>query len=121
LLHEKGILEYAPEQSASALLFTQPRPGAKALKFPAKFIDAWVKSKEERTEGMLTFLESESCLFQEIEMYFGQVKGAPCGTCSNCTRNHYPDQTQVERMQKEGAKLDDIWFDLNCSPDELKS
>jgi len=121
LLHEKGILEYAPEQSASALLFTQPRPGAKALKFPAKFIDAWVKSKEERTEGMLTFLKSDSCLFQEIEMYFGQAKGVPCGTCSNCTRNHYPDQVQVERMQKEGATLDDIWFDLNCSPDELKS
>jgi len=121
VLHDKGILEFQPEEGSSALFLTQPRPQPKALKFSTRFVDAWVKSKEERALGMLEFLQTESCLFQQIEVYFGQEKNKACGTCSNCTKNHYPDQSQIEALRKSGATLDDIWFDLNCSSDELRS
>ena len=120
LLQEKGAIEFQAEQSGSSIIFTQPRPQPKSLKFPARFIDAWILSKKERTEGMLHFLKQEDCLFQSIEMYFGQAKGKPCGTCSVCTKNYYPDQELVRQKQAEGLQLDDIWFDLNCPPDELR-
>ena len=68
---------------------------------------------------MISFLKSEECLNTQIGKYFGQDQGERCGKCSACTFNHYPDQMLIEQMRQEGHSFDDIWFDLNCNPDEL--
>ena len=31
------------------------------------------------------------------------------------------DPTIIEQMLRDGHSFDDIWFDLNCNPDELKN
>ena len=119
-LTQRGLIAFESEQSGSAVLFMQPRPSNKSLTFPKNFIDAWLSSKVERTTSMLKFLHSSDCLVQQIETYFDQGKSEPCGACSSCIHNYYPDQEKVKEMVSNGLSLDDIWFDLNCSPDELR-
>ncbi len=118
-LQSKGLINYSPEGQRSAILFLEPRPADKHVSFPAAFVDAYIHSKKERTEAMISFLKSEECLNTQIGKYFGQEQGKPCGKCSACTFNHYPDQMLIEQMRQEGHSFDDIWFDLNCNPDEL--
>lgn len=120
-LQNRGLLEFTNEQNQSALVFMVPRPSKKALKLPKAFIDSWIESKRERTSKMLDFLQTDRCLFQEIEIYFGQEPGEKCGNCSRCTHNHYPDEAQVLQMRADGLQWDDIWFDLNCSPDDFRN
>ena len=115
----KGLIDYFPEQNNSAVLFLEPRPADKYVRFPASFVDAYIHAKKERTEAMISFLKSEECLSLQIASYFGQEPGKPCNECSACTFNHYPDPIIVQQMRKEGHSFDDIWFDLNCNPDEL--
>ena len=56
----------------------------------------------------------------QVSKYFGQIDEEKCGVCSACTFDHYPDATIVKKMRSNGQSFDDIWFDLNCNPDELK-
>jgi hypothetical protein len=119
-LTQRGLILFESEQTGSAVLFMQPRPSNKSLTFPKNFVDAWLSSKIERTTSMLEFLNSTDCLVQQIETYFDQPMGEACGTCSSCTHNHYPDHEKVKEMVSNNLSLDDIWFDLNCSPDELR-
>lgn len=120
-LAKKKLLEYTPEQPGSALVFTADRLSVKALHFPSKFIDQWISSKQERANAVLAFLESESCIMNDLAVYFGQEALEKCGKCSNCTLDHYPDEEAVKEKLKAGATLDDIWLDMNCPPDALQS
>ena len=115
----KGLITYIPAISTSAIIFTEPRPMNKHLRFPKRFVDDYITSKSERTSTMLDFLQNDTCLNAQIATYFGQDDQGKCGTCSNCTINHYPDQSHVKKMLSEGLSFDDIWFDLNCNPDDL--
>lgn len=117
---QRGLVEFTPEASGSAVVFLEPRPAPKHVSLPKSFVDSWIESKRERTRGMMDFLQDEGCLFQHIERYFGQDPGPACGTCSSCTRNHYPDPQEVTKRLQNGQTLDDIWFDLNCTPDDLR-
>ena len=118
-VQSKGLISYSPEGQRSAILFLEPRPSDKYVTFPAAFVDAYIHSKKERTEAMIAFLKNEECLNTQIAQYFGQEQGKSCEECSTCTFNHYPDQMLIEQMRKAGHSFDDIWFDLNCNPDEL--
>ena len=120
-LQDRGLVEYEPERSGCALTLTQPRPENKHLTFPPSFVDSWITSKSDRINAMIQLLQADSCLVQFVETYFGQPKLEPCGSCSSCQFNHYPDQDKVNEMLDSGLALDDIWFDLNCSPDELRN
>lgn len=117
----RGLLHYQPKRDGSALLFLEDRPPIKASRLPKNFIDQWIVSKRERTEAMVAFLKTESCLFQELERYFGQEPDAACGTCSTCIRNYYPDPALVQQRLQSGDFPDDIWFDLNCQPTDLRT
>lgn len=120
-LETKGLIRYSPSDNKSALVFLEPRPADKHLTFPKSFIDAFVHAKRERTQAMIDFLKSEECLSVQVSKYFGQEDKVKCGTCSACTFNFYPDPTIVKKMRTDGHSFDDIWFDLNCNPDELKN
>jgi cytidine deaminase len=66
-------------------------------------------------------LKSEECIFIELSKYFGQDSNLqPCGKCSRCLHDHYPDEDKVKQLLSKGSTIDDIWFDLNCSVDELR-
>jgi Superfamily II DNA helicase len=98
-----------------------PRPHKKHLHFPKSFLDSWLQSKVERAQAMLSLLESEECIFIELSKYFGQDSNLqPCGKCSRCLHDHYPDEHKVKQLLSKGNTIDDIWFDLNCSVDELR-
>ena len=120
-MNQKGLLHYKPEDVNCGILFLQNRIDKRYFKLSKAFIDAWITSKQERSNAVLAFLQSEECMHVSISKYFGQEESHPCGTCSNCTLDHYPDQEKVAAMLKDGHPLDDIWLDLNCSPDALKS
>jgi ATP-dependent DNA helicase RecQ len=120
-LTKRKVVAYAAEIEMSAVQLTTDRPMKKYFKLPKSFIDSWIESKRERTLAMLEFLSKEECVFKQIESYFGQEQGASCGKCSYCTREYYPDPEVVKSMLHQGLTLDDIWFDLNCTPDELKA
>jgi ATP-dependent DNA helicase RecQ len=120
-LHQKGVVSFEKEESKSAILFLVDRPPKKLVKLPPKFVDSWILSKKERSTFMIDFLASEECLFQQIEKYFGQEPQEKCGTCSRCTFDHYPDKDKIQSMRADGLQWDDIWFDLNCSPDEFRN
>jgi ATP-dependent DNA helicase RecQ len=119
-MHQKGMVHYKPEDNNCGLLFLVDRIDKRYFKLSKSFIDAWITSKRERSKAILDFLQSEECLHITISNYFGQDEQQPCGRCSNCTIDHYPDQDKVASMLKEGFQIDDIWLDLNCSPDALK-
>lgn len=118
-LATKGLITYIPGKSTSAIIFTEPRPINKHLRFPKSFVDDYITSKSTQTASMLDFLQNDICLNAQIATYFGQDDQWKCGTCSSCTINHYPDQYLVKKMLSEGLSFDDIWFDLNCNPDDL--
>jgi len=120
-MHQKGIMHYKPEDVNCGLLFLHDRIDKRYFKLSKSFIDSWITSKQERANAILNFLQSEVCMHVSISLYFGQEETQPCGKCSNCTLNHYPDHEKVAAMLKEGLAMDDIWLDLNCSPDALKS
>ena len=117
----KGLIEYQAADNKSAIQFMEPRPANKYVSFPSTFVDAYINAKKERTNAMLAFLKSEECMTTQIAHYFGQTEDQPCGICSECTFNHYPDPMIIEQMLRDGHSFDDIWFDLNCNPDELKN
>ncbi len=117
----KGLIEYSASDNNSAIYFMEPRPADKYLSFPPSFVDAWINAKKERTTAMIAFLQSGECLTTKIEHYFGQTDNKKCGTCSVCTFNHNPDPRIIDEMLRDGHSFDDIWFDLNCNPDELKN
>jgi ATP-dependent DNA helicase RecQ len=119
--HKRNVLEFQPEQHGSALLLLIDRPTRLAAQLPKKFVDSWIHSKIERTESMISFLQSEECLFEQIEQYFGQSPSGKCGNCSSCKRNFYPDGAYIKERLEEGDTPDDIWFDLNCTPDDLRN
>lgn len=120
VLQEKGLVRYIPESTGSAITLMDPRPDKKHLHFPKAFLDSWLQSKVERANAMMALLKSEECIFTDLSKYFGQKQGEPCGKCSSCLHNHYPDEQEVRRLLSEGNTIDDIWFDLNCSADELR-
>jgi superfamily II DNA helicase RecQ len=120
-LEQRALLRYEPEKSGCAITLTQPRPENKHLTFPKAFVDSWIHSKAQRTQAMIDLLSTEECIVQFVESYFGQAKQAPCGSCSSCQMDHYPSPEKVKEMLASGLALDDIWFDLNCSPDELRN
>ncbi len=118
---EKGLIKYLPETSGSSITLMDPRPHKKHLHFPKSFLDSWLQSKVERAQAMLSLLESEECIFIELSKYFGQdTHVQPCGKCSRCLHDHYPDEHKVKQLISKGNTIDDIWFDLNCSVDELR-
>jgi len=119
-LETKGLIRYSTSDNKSAVVFLEPRPADKHLTFPKSFMDAFIHAKRERTQAMIDFLKSEQCLSVQVSKYFGQEDELKCGTCSACTFNYYPDPTIVQKMRSNGQSFDDIWFDLNCNPDELK-
>ena len=118
---EKGLLKYLPETSGSSITLMDPRPHKKHLHFPKSFLDSWLESKVERAKAMLSLLKSEECIFIELSKYFGQDSNLqPCRKCSRCLHDHYPDEHKVKERLSKGDTIDDIWFDLNCSVDELR-
>ena len=117
----KGLIEYQAADNKSAIQFMEPRPADKYVSFPSSFVDAYINAKKERTNAMLAFLKSEECMTKQIAHYFGQKDDKRCGVCSACTFNHYPDPTIIKQMLRDGHSFDDIWFDLNCNPNELKN
>ena len=119
-LETKGLIRYSPSDNKSAVVFLEPRPADKHITFPKSFMDAFIHAKRERTQAMIDFLKSEECLSVQVSKYFGQKDEEKCGACSACTFDHYPDATIVKKMRSDGQSFDDIWFDLNCNPDELK-
>ncbi len=119
-MHQKGLIQYKPEQNQCALLFLENRIDKRYFKLSKSFVESWITSKKERSQAILNFLASEECLAKDVERYFGQAPGEACGICSNCTLNHYPDGETVQAMLKDGLSFDDIWFDLNCPPDALR-
>ena len=119
-LETKGLIRYSPSDNKSAVVFLEPRPADKHITFPKSFMDAFIHAKRERTQAMIEFLKSEECLSVQVSKYFGQKDEEKCGACSACTFDHYPDATIVKKMRSDGQSFDDIWFDLNCNPDELK-
>ena len=119
-LETKGLIRYSPSDNKSAVVFLEPRPADKHITFPKSFMDAFIHAKRERTQAMIDFLKSEECLSVQVSKYFGQKDEEKCGACSACTFDHYPDATIVKKMRSNGQSFDDIWFDLNCNPDELK-
>lgn len=123
LLHAleiKGLIRYRPSNNKSAVVFLEPRPADKHITFPKSFMDAFIHAKRERTQAMIDFLKSDECLSVQVSKYFGQKDEEKCDACSACTFDHYPDVTIVNKMRSNGQSFDDIWFDLNCNPDELK-
>ena len=119
-MHQKGLIQYKAEQNQCALLFLENRIDKRYFKLSKYFVESWITSKKERSQAILDFLASEQCLAKDIELYFGQTPGESCGICGNCTLNHYPDRETVRAMLKDGLSFDDIWFDLNCSPNALR-
>ena len=119
-MHQKGLIQYKPEQNQCALLFLDNRIDKRYFKLSKSFVESWITSKKERSQAILNFLASKECLAKDVERYFGQTPGEACGICSNCTLNHYPDGETVQAMLKDGLSFDDIWFDLNCPPDALR-
>ena len=119
-MHQKGLIQYKAEQNQCALLFLENRIDKRYFKLSKSFVESWITSKKERSQAILDFLASEQCLAKDIELYFGQTPGESCGICGNCTLNHYPDRETVRAMLKDGLSFDDIWFDLNCSPNALR-
>jgi len=119
-LETKGLIRYSPSDNKSAVVLLEPRPADKHITFPKAFMDAFIHAKRERTQAMIDFLKSEECLSVQVSKYFGQKDEKKCCTCSACTFDHYPDATIVKKMRSSGQSFDDIWFDLNCNPDELK-
>tara|TARA_B100000927_G_scaffold62591_1_gene49088 strand:- start:2700 stop:4505 length:1806 start_codon:yes stop_codon:yes gene_type:complete len=119
-MHQKGLIQYKAEQNQCALLFLENRIDKRYFKLSKYFVESWITSKKERSQAILDFLASEECLAKDIELYFGQTPGESCGICGNCTLNHYPDRETVRAMLKDGLSFDDIWFDLNCSPNALR-
>lgn len=119
-LETKGLIRYSPSDNKSAVVFLEPRQADKHITFPKSFMDAFIHAKRERTQAMIDFLKSEECLSVQVSKYFGQKDEEKCGACSACTFDHYPDATIVKKMRSNGQSFDDIWFDLNCNPDELK-
>ncbi len=119
-MHQKGLIQYKAEQNQCALLFLENRIDKRYFKLSKSFVESWITSKKERSQAILDFLASEECLAKDIELYFGQTPGESCGICGNCTLNHYPDRETVRAMLKDGLSFDDIWFDLNCSPNALR-
>ena len=119
-LETKGLIRYSPSDNKSAVVFLEPRPADKHITFPKSFMDAFIHAKRERTQAMIDFLKSEECLSVQVSKYFGQKDEEKCGACSACTFDHYPDPAIVKKMRSNGQSFDDIWFDLNCNPDELK-
>jgi len=119
-MHQKGLIQYKPEQNQCALLFLDNRIDKRYFKLSKSFVESWITSKKERSQAILNFMASEECLAKDVERYFGQTPGEACGICSNCTLNHYPDGETVQAMLKDGLSFDDIWFDLNCPPDALR-
>ena len=119
-MHQKGLIQYKAEQNQCALLFLENRIDKRYFKLSKSFVESWITSKKERSQAILDFLASEECLAKDIELYFGQTPGESCGICGNCTLNHYPDKETVRAMLKDGLSFDDIWFDLNCSPNALR-
>ena len=120
-LQEKGLVHYSPETTGSAITLIDPRPQKKHLHFPKSFLDSWLQSKVERAMAIMALLKSEECVFIELSKYFGQDPGEPCGKCSRCLHDYYPDEQKVKQLLIEGNTVDDIWFDLNCSADELRN
>ncbi|MAZ96732.1 MAG: hypothetical protein CMP53_04330 [Flavobacteriales bacterium] len=119
-LNAKGLITFTPEKLYSTIVFAEPRPLNKHMRFPESFVNAYITSKRERTDAMLDVLQNEDCLNRQIACYFGQENQINCNTCSNCTLNHYPDEEVIKKMLSKGHSFDDIWFDLNCNPDALR-
>jgi ATP-dependent DNA helicase RecQ len=90
-LEKDQVLEYVFAEHDATVLFLVPREDDLVI-FPlAPYIKQHNKSKKEKIDSVLAYLENEKiCRSKQLLAYFGEKKVENCGICSVCQKQAAP-------------------------------
>jgi len=71
--------------------FPKQRPKNIFSFFPKQDYLKGIKRKLSQKSWMHYFLHTQQCLWQVLELYFGEKPGKPCGHCTNCKKGLISD------------------------------
>lgn len=84
-LAEKEIIEFQLSRHDAGITFLVPREDDSTLNPLALFIREYNKTKKEKINAVLSFIENDKvCKQIQLLKYFGEKKPVPCGKCSVC-------------------------------------
>ena len=87
-LAEKEIVEFNISKYDASIIFLLPREDDATLNPLAAFIRDYNKTKKEKIEAVLDFVNNEKvCRQVQLLEYFGEKKPQPCGKCSVCKKD----------------------------------
>ncbi|MCG9972529.1 RecQ family ATP-dependent DNA helicase [Christiangramia crocea] len=88
-LAEKEIIEFNISRHDASITFLVPREDESTLNPLAGFIKEYNKTKKEKIEAVLEFVENDRvCKQIQLLEYFGEQNPEPCGKCSVCSQDN---------------------------------
>ncbi|GAA4322590.1 ATP-dependent DNA helicase RecQ [Pontixanthobacter gangjinensis] len=88
-LHEKEIIEFHLSKHDASITFLVPREDDSTINAVAGFIREYNKTKREKIEAVLNFVQNDSeCKQVQLLKYFGEKNPPACGKCSVCKKEN---------------------------------
>ncbi len=101
-LNEKEIIEFTFSKHDASITFLVPREDDTTINPVAGFINQYNRSKKEKIEAILEFVDNETiCKQVQLLKYFGEPDPKPCGKCSVCKK----DKNRLSRDDKNEIYL----------------
>ncbi len=87
-LAEKEIIEFNLSKHDASITFLLPREDESTINPVASFIKEYNKTKKDKIEAVLDFVQNDSvCKQVQLLKYFGEKDSPACGKCSVCKKD----------------------------------
>jgi ATP-dependent DNA helicase RecQ len=94
-ISKHGIISYTPKNEEPQMQFLKNRVAVKDFTINTILYEKRKVAYKKRVDGILNYVQSNSCRSQIINNYFGEVQLEKCGICDNCI------QKKVKRLNKD--------------------
>ena len=85
-LHLYHIIEYNPQKELPQVYYNQPRRKSEDIHIDEKAYRFRKEQFVKRVNGMLNYVQTNSCRSTAIASYFGEQDSVACGICDNCVK-----------------------------------
>ncbi len=99
-LNQLGIIDYEEPSGKPSIKLTAARCDARYLQLNDERVEELISNSRNKLQTMVDFCHSDSCRFNFILRYFGQVSnGYKCETCDNCTGEDHNNYVTDEYLK----------------------
>lgn len=125
MLSEHGILDWIEMDSKMVLEWLHPRESEGHLSIPMSKIENQNLSKRNKIASVVDLVSSQSCLFSDMLLYFGEEIGDfRCNNCSTCTHGDPSSERNIQKsifilISKKALSVQEISKSLNLPNDVI--